>query len=54
MNGLLAVKAGLSSRFPEEVVFRDMTPEYCLQLLDWELQLKNITVPALQEADSPP
>lgn len=54
MNGLLAVKAGLSSQFPEEVVFRDMTPECCLRLLDRELQLKNINVLALQEADSSP
>jgi hypothetical protein len=42
MNKLLAVNAGLSSRFPEEILFRNMSPEVCLELLHKELKRKKI------------
>jgi ATPase family associated with various cellular activities (AAA) len=38
MNRLRSVNPGLSSRFPEEIVFKNMTPEERLTLL--HLQLK--------------
>ena len=53
MNRLLGINAGLSSRFPEEVIFENMSPECCVELLDRELRKKNITVPELQKAGSP-
>ncbi|KAH0541822.1 hypothetical protein FGG08_003705 [Glutinoglossum americanum] len=53
MNKLMAANAGLSSRFPEEVVFRNMTPVHCLQLLERELRRKGIAAIALQDPKSP-
>ena len=53
MNKLLAVNTGLSSRFPEEIVFHNMAPEHCLRLLDQELCRKGIRVASLHEAKSP-
>ncbi|KAJ7707708.1 P-loop containing nucleoside triphosphate hydrolase protein [Mycena rosella] len=38
MNDLLAVNTGLSSRFPEEIVFPNMRPEQCMQVLKKELE----------------
>ena len=52
MNKLMAVNTGLSSRFSEEITFRDMTPGHCLQLLDRDLQRKKINVTGLQDSDS--
>ena len=44
MNQLLAVNTGLSSRFPDEVIFRHMRPADCLELLKRELKKNNITL----------
>lgn len=52
MNKLMAVHTGFSSRFSEEIIFRDMTPGQCLQLLNRDLQRKKIDVRALQDHDS--
>ena len=52
INKLMAVNTGLSSRFSEEIMFRDMTPGHCLQLLDRDLQRKKINVTGLQDHDS--
>ena len=49
MNRLMAVNTGLSSRFSEEIIFRDMTPGHCVQLLDRDLQQKKINVTALRD-----
>ena len=38
MNRLLNVNPGLSSRFPEEIVFQNMTPRECLALLQNQLK----------------
>ncbi|KAJ6619752.1 P-loop containing nucleoside triphosphate hydrolase protein [Mycena sp. CBHHK59/15] len=38
MNNLLAVNTGLSSRFPEEIVFPNMRLEQCLEVLKRELK----------------
>ncbi len=38
MNRLLSANPGLSSRFPEEIFFNNMTPEECLTLLRHKLK----------------
>ncbi|CAL1701681.1 unnamed protein product [Somion occarium] len=48
MNELLAVNTGLSSRFPNEVIFRNMSPQHCLQILKKELQKHDIQIDALE------
>ncbi|KAG5637751.1 hypothetical protein H0H81_003389 [Sphagnurus paluster] len=47
MNNLLAVNAGLASRFPEEIHFRNMEPSRCLEVLQRELARKNVHLPEL-------
>ncbi|KAJ7170685.1 P-loop containing nucleoside triphosphate hydrolase protein [Mycena crocata] len=42
MNDLLSVNTGLASRFPEELVFRNMPPEQCLQVLKKELDKEKV------------
>ena len=54
MNRLMAANPGLSSRFSEEIIFRDMTPDHCLRLLDRRLKEKEIGVTALREKLSAP
>ncbi|MCJ1382149.1 hypothetical protein MMC17_005261 [Xylographa soralifera] len=44
MNKLLSLNQGLSSRFAEEVIFRNMEPEACLELLERSLRKTGITV----------
>ena len=53
MNELLAVNPGLNSRFPDEVVFRNFTPDECLQILSDELQKNEINAPALSSKNTP-
>ena len=53
VNELLAVNRGLSSRFTEEVIFVNLRPEECLQILEKEMQKKNITLPGLVDRSSP-
>lgn len=52
MNKLMSVNTGLSSRFPEEIIFKHMAPEHCLQLLAGDLKKKSITCPALDDQSS--
>lgn len=40
---------GLLNCFSEEVIFRDVSPEHFLQLLDGKLEQKNVSVPTRQE-----
>src|SRR6202035_1349227 len=42
MNQLMAVNTGLSSRFPEEIVFHNMPPTQCLELLKRKLLKESI------------
>lgn len=44
IDELLQINPGLSSRFPEEVVFESMDPEKCVELLDVELKKNEIEV----------
>lgn len=53
INELLAVNRGLSSRFTEEVIFVNLRPEECLQILEKEMQKKNITLPGLEDRSKP-
>ena len=52
MNRLMAVNTGLSSRFPEEVVFPDMSAPHCLELLRRELKKKSIRLDRLEDPTS--
>ena len=53
MDNLLQMNPGLSSRFPEEVVFSNMTPEECLMLLEREIKKTGIDiVPKIKETSS--
>ena len=44
MNKLLSVNPGLSSRFSEEVIFKNMRPEDCLKLLELKLKESGISI----------
>jgi len=50
MNRLMSVNTGLSSRFPDEVIFPNMEPESCLEVVRRELQKKRV---ALEEISDP-
>lgn len=53
INGLIAGNPGLSSRFPEEIIFRNMGTQDCLKLLEQELRKKQIKAPSMDiEGDS--
>jgi ATPase family associated with various cellular activities (AAA) len=52
MDKLMAVNAGLSSRFPEEVTFQNMSPQHCLQLLRQELEKRDISIATLRDPHS--
>lgn len=50
INHLISVNPGLSSRFPEEITFKNMTPKSCLQLLDSTIRQQKIGTPNLGDA----
>jgi hypothetical protein len=53
INALLRINPGLSSRFPEEVIFENMDPEQCITLLDRQLRQSEVEVPSdLRVTDS--
>lgn len=52
MNQLLAVNTGLSSRFPEEIIFENMSPEHCLEVLQKKLKAGDILVRDLEDSSS--
>ncbi|KAF8213839.1 P-loop containing nucleoside triphosphate hydrolase protein [Mycena galopus ATCC 62051] len=51
MNNLLSVNTGLSSRFPEEIIFRNMAPQQCMQVLRKELEKEKIELDGSQDSD---
>lgn len=53
INALIAVNPGLSSRFPEEIVFQNMSTDDCLNLLQQELGKKEIEVLSLTNGQNP-
>ena len=52
MNRLLSVNTGLSSRFPDQVVFRDMDAERCIIVLKTELQKEGVSVIGFDDTSS--
>ncbi len=53
INNLLQVNTGLSSRFPEEILFKNIEPAKCLEILDRKLQKQNVQLPTLRDPSSP-
>ena len=53
INNLLQVNTGLSSRFPEEIVFQNIMPDKCLEILDRKLQKQSVQLPILRDTSSP-
>ena len=53
MNDLLQVNTGLSSRFPEEIVFTNIAPAKCLEILDRKLRKESVVLPALSDSSQP-
>ncbi|KAK0214970.1 P-loop containing nucleoside triphosphate hydrolase protein [Armillaria fumosa] len=49
INELLSVNRGLSSRFPEEIVFQNLRPEECLAILSKQLKKKDVVLPGLDD-----
>lgn len=52
INHLIAVNPGLSSRFPEEITFENMSTENCLQLLETTIRQQKIEMPSLGDAQT--
>jgi len=52
MNRLLSVNSGLSSRFPEEIMFKSMSPAHCVEILCRELEQKRISANILRDTNS--
>ncbi|KAK0239336.1 P-loop containing nucleoside triphosphate hydrolase protein [Armillaria nabsnona] len=52
INQLLSVNRGLSSRFPEEIVFQNLLPEECLAILSKQLKKKDVVLPGLDDETS--
>ena len=52
MNKLLAVNAGLSSRFADEMIFRSLTPAHCVDLLAREIESKRVSAQILRDTSS--
>jgi len=53
MNDLLQVNTGLTSRFPVEIVFRNIPPAKCLEILDRKLRKESVVLPALNDSSQP-
>jgi hypothetical protein len=53
IDELLQINPGLSSRFPEEVVFENMAPEKCLELLQREIKKQEIDIAPPMDCTSP-
>ncbi|KIM32087.1 hypothetical protein M408DRAFT_63388 [Serendipita vermifera MAFF 305830] len=53
INNMLAVNPGLSSRFTEEIIFTNMGPAHCIQLLAMELAKSRIAAAFLKDPNSP-
>lgn len=53
MNTLMSVNQGLSSRFPEELIFTNLAPKHCLTLRTNSLTAVNIDIPDKTEFPIP-
>jgi SpoVK/Ycf46/Vps4 family AAA+-type ATPase len=52
MDQLMTVNTGLASRFTEEIVFGNFSPERCLDILEMQLKKEQIAAPELDEPSS--
>ncbi|KAJ7494734.1 P-loop containing nucleoside triphosphate hydrolase protein [Mycena galericulata] len=52
MNTLMSVNTGLSSRFPEEIIFHNMDPDACLEVLKGALGKQTIVLKELDDRSS--
>ncbi|KAF8159698.1 P-loop containing nucleoside triphosphate hydrolase protein [Crassisporium funariophilum] len=52
MNRLMEVNTGLSSRFPDQLVFQNMSAEHCLKVIDQGLRKKNVQLAGLDDVES--
>lgn len=52
MNNLMSVNTGLSSRFPDQIVFNNMEARDCLKIILKELTKKKIRFPELEDESS--
>ena len=52
INKLLSTNPGLSSRFSEEIIFHNMGPMQCLEILERTVQKRSIQTPALTDPRS--
>ena len=50
INQLLSVNPGLSSRFPDEIIFENMSSAMCVKVLEKALAKENITVDGLEDS----
>lgn len=53
MNDLLSVNPGLSSRFPDEVVFRNLSAPHSMEVLSKQLAKRGILAPDLENKTTP-
>ena len=49
INRLISVNPGLSSRFPEQINFKNMSPQQCLEVLERDIHRQNIQTPSLTD-----
>lgn len=52
INNLISVNPGLASRFPEQIVFRNMSPEHCLAVLKRSIEEQDIQTPSIKDPKS--
>ena len=53
INDLIAINSNLSSRFPDEIIFPNMSPSHCLQIPERSLDEKEMQAPTVRETGSP-
>ncbi|KAH8103941.1 P-loop containing nucleoside triphosphate hydrolase protein [Cristinia sonorae] len=52
INNLMKVNSGLSSRFPDQVYFKNMDADYCLKVVKKELDKEKVDLPGLGDDTS--
>lgn len=52
INNLISVNPGLASRFPEQIVFGNMSPEHCLAVLKQSIEEKEVQMPPIMDCES--
>jgi hypothetical protein len=52
MNRLMSVNSGLSSRFPEELVFKNLTSSQCVEILRRQVSKESIGIWGMDDDDS--